>query len=107
MSSEHRATPRIDKLSFISFIETANDEQKCPVSIGRTLNISAVGLGIESYQQVPVGSTMEMDICLGDEIIAARGKVIRSNSLESGGYFLGIVFDSVQERLAAVVLQAA
>lgn len=104
MSSEHRATPRIDKLNFISFIETENDEQKSPVSIGRTLNISATGLGIESFQQIPAGSTMEMDICLGDEIIAARGKVVRNSSLESGGYYLGIEFDKVQEKLASVVL---
>lgn len=103
MSSEHRSTPRIDKLSFISFIEKENGEQKCPVSIGRTLNISATGLGIEVFQQIPAGSTMEMDICLGNEIIAARGKVIRSSALENGGHFLGIEFDTVQQKLATVV----
>lgn len=103
MSSKQRATPRIDRLSFISFIEMENNEQKCPVSIGRTVNISATGLGIEAFQQIHTGSTMEMDICLGDEIIAARGKVIHSRPLESGGYFLGIEFDTVQEKLATLV----
>lgn len=102
MSLNHRATPRIDKLSFISFIETENSEQKCPVSIGRTLNISSTGLGIEVFLQVLAGSTMEMNICLGDEILATRGKVVHSRPLESGGYFLGIEFDTVQEKLAAV-----
>ena len=104
MTSEHRATPRIDKLSFISFIETENGEQNSPVSIGRTLNISAAGLGIESFQEIPAGSTMEMDIGLEDEIITARGKVVRSSPLDSGGFYLGIEFDMAQERLASVAL---
>jgi hypothetical protein len=105
MSLIHRASPRIDKLFFISFIETENSEQKSPVSIGRTLNISSTGLGIEAFLQIHVGATMEMNICLGDEILAARGKVVHSRPLESGGYFLGIEFDTVQERLASAALQ--
>lgn len=103
MSLAHRASPRIDKLSFISFIETENSEQKSPVSIGRTLNISSTGLGIEVFLEINVGSTMEMNICLGDEILAARGTVVHSRPLESGGYFLGIEFDTVQEKLATVI----
>lgn len=105
MSFTHRSAPRIDKLTFISFIETENNEQMCPVSIGRTLNISPVGLGIEVFQQLHVGSTMEMHICLDDEILAARGKVVHSRPLENGGYFLGIVFDAFQEKLSSVAFQ--
>jgi len=103
MSLNNRATPRIDKLTFISFVEMESNEQRCPVSIGRTINISPTGLGIESFQQILAGSTMEMDICLGDEIIAARGKVVYSRPLENGGYFLGIEFDAIQEKLVSIV----
>ena len=42
---------------------------------------------------------MEMDISLGDEIIHAKGKVVRSTALASGAFFLGITFDAYQEKL--------
>ncbi len=98
-------SPRIHKLSFISFVEKEAGEQKSPVSMGRTINVSATGVGIESYQEIASGTVMEMDIGLGEEIIHVRGKVVRVNPLEDGGFFLGIVFDTFQERLEAVVLE--
>jgi PilZ domain-containing protein len=103
--TEHRTNPRISKLSFISFVKTENNEQKCPISLGRTLNISTTGLGIEIFQEIAVGSAMEMEISLDGEIIPVKGKVVRSSSLESGGYYLGIEFDQVQEKLSSVVLE--
>lgn len=105
MYSQTRSAPRIEKLSFISFVEKDNDEQKSPVTMGRTINISATGLGIESFQNIPEGAAMEMDISLGDEIIHARGKVVRSTTLANGAFFLGITFDEFQERLETVVLE--
>lgn len=105
MYSQTRGAPRIDKLSFISFVEQEDGEQKSPVTMGRTINISATGLGIESFQHIPEGAVMEMDISLGDEIIHARGKVVRSTMLANGAFFLGINFDDYQERLETVVLE--
>lgn len=105
MPTEHRTTPRINKLSFISFVKTEDDEQKCPISLGRTLNISTTGVGIEIFQQITVGSTMEMEISLKGEIIPVKGKVVRSSELENGSYYLGIEFDRAQEKLATVVLE--
>jgi len=102
MTREQRTTPRISKLSFISFVKTEGDEQKSPISMGRTLNISTTGLGIEIFQQIAAGSTMEMEIALGDEIVPVRGKVVRSSELASGGYNLGIAFDTPQEKLATM-----
>jgi|GEM_PF-2137402 len=104
MATEQRTAPRINKLSFISFVKREEDEQKCPISLGRTLNISTTGLGIEIFQEIAPGSTMEMEIALGDEIIPVRGKVVHGSEAESGCWHLGIEFDQVQEKLAAVVL---
>lgn len=104
MPTEQRTTPRINKLSFITFVKTDGDEQKCPISLGRTLNISTTGLGIEVFQQIEVDSDMEMEISLGGEVIPVNGKVVRSSELENGSYYLGIQFDQIQEKLATVVI---
>lgn len=105
MATEQRTTPRISKLSFISFVKKEGDEQKCPISLGRTLNISTTGLGIEIFQEIAPGSTMEMEIALGDEIIPVRGRVVHGSEPESGCWHLGIEFDQVQEKLAGVMVE--
>lgn len=68
--------------------------------MGRTLNISTAGLGIEIFTEIPVGEAMEMEVALGDEIIPLRGRVVHSHPLESGGFYVGIEFDLPEERLA-------
>jgi len=104
MTTEQRTNPRINKLSFISFVKKEGDEQKSPISLGRTLNISTTGLGIEIFQEIAPGSTMEMEIAIGEEIIPVRGKVVHGSELSNGGWHLGIEFDQVQEKLAGVVV---
>jgi len=102
MQTTQRSAPRVNKLSFISFVSREGGEQSSPVSLGRTLNISAAGVGIEIFREIATGSTMEMEIALGEEIIPVRGKVVHSHGLESGGHYLGIEFDRPVERLASV-----
>jgi hypothetical protein len=102
--SNHRTEPRLQKLSFLSFINREGAEQKTPVSLGRTLNISQTGIGIEVLQQVAIGSIMEMEIALADEIIPVNGKVVHTHLLDNGFWYIGIAFDTVQDKLVYVVL---
>ncbi len=104
MPTTKRSTPRVNKLSFISFVSREGGEQSSPVSMGRTLNISTAGLGIEIFTEILVGEVMEMEVALGDEIIPLRGRVVHSHGLESGGFYVGIEFDHPEERLAGVTL---
>jgi PilZ domain-containing protein len=100
--SDNRVSPRVNKLYFIAYVNLEGDEQKSPVSLGRTLNISATGVGMEVYQPVAVGSLMEMEIGLSRENIPVQGTVVHANDLENGRFYLGIQFDRVQPKLAAV-----
>ena len=101
-SSENRAYPRVNKLYFIAYVNREGDEQKAPVSLGRTLNISAVGVGMEVYQPLAIGSIMEMEIGLSRENLPIFGTVVHSNELDGGKFYIGIQFDQVQPRLAAL-----
>jgi hypothetical protein len=105
MANENRSNPRVNKLTFITFVNKEEGVQKTPVFLGRTLNISKTGVGVEVFQQVAIGSTMEMEIGLTNEIFPASGKVVRMHELSGDSFFLGIEFDQVQEKLATVVLE--
>jgi hypothetical protein len=102
--ADNRVEPRIEKLSFITFVNREGGEQKTPVSMGRTLNISQTGVGVEIFQAVVTGSVMEMEIALSHETIPVNGKVVHSYPLPNGAYYIGILFDQVQQKLASVVL---
>jgi hypothetical protein len=105
-NSNTRIEPRLNKLSFLSFINREGAEQKTPVSLGRTLNISQTGVGIEVFQEVASGSIMEMEIALSEEIIPVNGKVVHSRPFSSSSWYIGIVFDTPQGKLASVVLES-
>ncbi len=99
-TDKERKYHRVNKLFFISYIATEGGEQKTPVSMGRTLNASSTGIGMEVYQELPVGSTMEMDIGAEELKISVKGKVVHSHPLEDGKHYVGIQFDEPQEMLS-------
>lgn len=100
-SGKERQYPRINKLFFISYIAREDGEQKTPISMGRTLNISSTGVGMEVFQELGVNSAMEMDIDVEDFNLSVQGKVVHSHVLEEGKYYVGIQFDEPQEKLHA------
>jgi c-di-GMP-binding flagellar brake protein YcgR len=98
-SDKQRQYPRVNRLFFISYIAREEGEQKTPISMGRTLNVSSTGIGMEVYQELGVNSTMEMDIDVEDFNLSVQGKVVHSHALEDGKYYVGIQFSEPQEKL--------
>jgi len=101
-----RGYPRVNILRFITYVNLEGDEQKTPVSLGRTLNISATGVGMEVCQQVSVGSIMEMEIALNQETLSVIGTVVHASELGEGMYSIGIQFDQTQPKLAALTAES-
>ena len=100
LSGKHRECPRVNRLFFIAYVNREGEEQKTPVSLGRTLNISKNGVGIEVFQQIAVGSSMEMEIDLEESLLSVQGRVVHEESYGNGSHYLGVVFNEPQERLA-------
>ena len=99
-----RAQPRVNKLFFIAYVNREGDTQKTPVSLGRTLNISAIGVGMEVFQALAVDSTMEMEIGLATETLEVTGKVVHITPQGDEAFYVGIQFDEPQEKLAMIAI---
>ncbi len=99
VSGKERQYPRVNKLFFISYIAREKGEQKTPVSMGRTLNLSSTGIGMEVYQKLGVGSNVEMDIDVEDYNLSVQGKVVHIHTLDEGKYYVGIQFNEPEEKL--------
>jgi hypothetical protein len=103
MYDKERDTPRVNRLFLTSYVNRDGEEQKTPVSLGRTLDISISGAGMEVYQDLQVGSVMDLEFDLKDELLTVQGKVVHSRKAEDGHFVVGIQFDGPQERLAELL----
>ena len=97
---ERRRYPRVKSLCLISYVLKDGKVQKSAISMGRTLNISPVGVKLEIYQPVEIGMLMEMEIGIGENIHSVRGEVVHSRKAEGDKYILGIEFIDLEEDLA-------
>jgi len=96
---EKRSYPRIKKLYLISYVNKTEGHQTSPVSMGRTLDISPVGVRIEVYRDIKIDSIMEMEIGLKELNFSVQGKVVRVQEVDKKVYILGIQFDEFQPEL--------
>ncbi len=105
-SEEKRESPRVEKLFMIAYLPQEEDSSRTPISLGRTVDISPSGVGMEIYKEVALGTTMEMEIDLEGLPVSARGKVVRVDPLDNGNFLIGIRFDAEQELLLTKIALA-
>ena len=97
-NEDTRRSPRVNRLLLTAYVNRDGKEQKTPVSLGRTLNISVSGVGMEVFQQVQIGTVMDLDLDLKDTIITVHGRVIHVRHEEDDRYVVGIEFDEILEK---------
>jgi hypothetical protein len=98
-NAEPRQSTRVHKLFLTSYINRDDKEQKTPVSVGRTLNISMTGVGMEVFQEVQAGSTMDLEFDLQGSLLTVQGRVVHVRPEGEGSYIIGVEFDEPQKLL--------
>ena len=98
-NAEPRQSIRVHKLFLTSYINREDEEQKTPISVGRTLNISTIGVGMEIFQEIQAGSTMDLEFDLQGSLLTVKGRVIHVRSEGDGSYVIGVEFDEPQKLL--------
>jgi c-di-GMP-binding flagellar brake protein YcgR len=95
---ESRRSPRVNRLLLTAYVNRDGKEQKTPVSLGRTLDISLTGVGMEVFQEIKIGTVMDLDLDLKDCILTVHGKVVHVRREEDDRYVVGIEFDEILEQ---------
>ena len=93
-----RRAPRLNRLLLTAYVNRDGKEQKTPVSLGRTLDISVTGVGMEVFQEVEIGSEMELDLDLKDTLLSVHGKVVHVRRDGEDRYVIGVEFDELLEQ---------
>jgi hypothetical protein len=98
-TQERRRSARVESLNLTSIVPKEGDAPLSQVSMARTLDLSALGAKIEVHQDIELGTRLELDIAMGEDISRVNGAVVHIEPTESGGYLLGIEFDQPQNQL--------
>ena len=106
MDASNRRFPRVGKLCLIAYVNREGEEQRTPVSLGRVLDVSPAGVGIEVFDEVKAGSVMEMEIDLQDSLLNVQGKVVHVRPEEDGRYIVGVEFAEPHAQLQRFVAVA-
>ena len=94
---EKRVSSRIRTLYLTSYVPKKGEQQEHIVSIGRTLDVSEGGARIETHRELDKGMQLDLEIAIGDKIIAATGEVLYSEELDDELFATGISFISIDE----------
>lgn len=95
---DSRRSPRVNRLFLTAYVNRDGKEQKTPVSLGRTLDISVSGVGLEVFQEIEIGTVMDLDLDLKDTLLTVHGKVVHVRREEDDHYVIGIEFEELLER---------
>ena len=103
---DSRRAPRQNRLLLTAYVNRDGKEQKTPISLGRTLDISVTGAGMEVFQEVEIGSEMDLDLDLKDTLLTVHGKVVHVRRDGEDRYIIGIEFDELLEQPEIVLTDA-
>ena len=88
MAGDKRRFPRVQNLSFVA--------EKGRVF--RTLDLSREGMMLEMHPPAPVGTQIQVDLALGEEVLEVQGEVMRHVPQPDGSLAVGIRFGRLSPR---------
>ena len=95
-STEQRKTVRINSLN-LSYIGIDENNVTVKQAMGRTLNVSANGILMETHFPIDSKQMVSLSLALEDDLINLKGEVVYSRPGEDDKYETGIKFIEVKE----------
>lgn len=89
---DKRRFPRVSSLnlSYLLVDEAEGEFQR--QTMGRTLDVSEVGIRLETHLPVEIGREMLLSVGLEEDVLDIRGRVVHSRQNKEGKHELGVEF---------------
>ena len=98
-NDDSRQSTRVHRLFLTSYVNRDDKEQKTPVSIGRTLDVSMIGVGMEVFQEIQAGTMIDLEFDLKGSLLTVQGRVVHVRREGEGSYIIGVEFEEPQKEL--------
>ncbi len=102
---EKRRYPRIYSLNLIAYACIDKKNNVTNQGMGRTINVSEIGLLLETYYPLDCENVMLVDVGIKDELIDIRGRVIHAAVNSDGKHETGIEFIEIDRRSSEILRQ--
>lgn len=94
--TEQRRFIRKNALHLLDYLVFDSNGLQTTYSMGRTLDVSANGIKLETTKQIAKGDTLLITVGLEDDLIDLRGEVVHTESADNR-YITGIEFQDISE----------
>ena len=91
-NEDKRRFPRFNSLNLSYVLVDGGDDEVERQTMGRTLDVSEVGMRLETHLPVDVGREMLLSVGLEEEVLDIRGRVIHCSQNKEGKNELGVEF---------------
>ena len=93
---ENRKHKRIHSTNLLNYVCLDGEGNACAQGMGRTLNVSASGILLETHVPLDPTFTVSLTIGIEEQIIDIKGNAIYSKKNDEGSYETGIEFLDIQ-----------
>ncbi len=94
--SEHRNQRRVEAQTLVS-IEYVDPEGIETQFMARSLDLSETGIQLELSRTYPAYTVLTLNLCIGEEILRIKGRVVHQKSSEDRRIALGVHFLDLHE----------
>jgi len=106
--TEKRKYIRHDTIHLIDYLVLDQEGNSGTYSMGRTLDVSANGLKLETSQPLEIGSKLQITVGLANELVDLTGTISHSHAAR-GKFIAGISFNGINsdaKRIFALYVNA-
>jgi len=106
---DQRRSERKDSLNFLDIEHVARAGEILNQGMGRTLDVSSVGLKLETHIPLKPGEMLRVSIGLDDDVVGLNGRIVHVSVEGEDIYHAGVEFvdlDSEEERVLKRYLKA-
>ena len=103
-TKEKRKHARIDSLNLSYFCLDENN-QIIKQGMGRTLNVSASGILLETHYPIDKTHTITLTLGLEEDLVEIKGRAVHSHTNDDGKHEVGIEFLKVNQKALKVLKQ--
>ena len=87
-----RRFERTDTLNFLDIEHVAREGEVLNQGMGRTLDVSEVGLKLETHIPLQPGELLRVAIGLNDDVMEMQGRIVRVTEVGTDTYHAGVEF---------------
>ena len=102
-TKEKRRHYRINSQNLLNYACYDDQDNLVKQGMGRTLNVSEVGIRLETHVELETGNRIEVTIGLEEELVTVEGKILYNKPGLEGKFEAGIQFFNVDQKAGEVL----